>query len=106
MTQQSPSRIPPQHALTRNVLRAIHSTPQLNKTLLQTQLDVLLEGFNPERPEHQQAVQSALTIIRTVAVQEGVIRTAEQLAVLETDLRLLGLVQELLIDAKETPVLI
>ena len=105
MPQFLPSGIPPQHALTRNVLRAIHGTPQLNKILLQTKLDVLLNGFDAERPEHQQAVQSALTIIQTIAIQEGVVRTAEQLAVLEADLRLLGLVQELLLNVQESQVL-
>ncbi|UQN10192.1 hypothetical protein [Deinococcus sp. QL22] len=100
----TPSRLPapPEQALTRNVLRAILRAPQLNKIQLQFHLDVLLEGIDPQCVEHQQAVQSARTIIQTIAIQEQVIRTPEQLRVLESEPRLLGLVQELLLEVKDT----
>jgi hypothetical protein len=97
----TPSPAPPEQALTRNVLRAIQRTPQLNKVQLQLHLDVLLEGFDSESSEHQQAVQSARTMIETIAIQEQVIRTAEQLRVLDTEPRLLGLVQELLLEVDD-----
>lgn len=92
----SRSSTQPNHALTRNVLRALQNMPALTRMQLLAHLNVLDQGLDSQNPNHQEAAGLACAIICTVANMVGVIRTPEQWAVLMAEPRLLGLVQEAL----------